>query len=122
MADEVVRKTELNQLPTDRGQHAVPHEGERIPLRIGAEAGFRKNVDGMNAYARAYAEAQDDGKFGRHLGLTIPILAGAAIPGITVAIILAIATAPEWLIIVGGIGVMLVMAGVLYMYKKLHKD
>ena len=120
MAEEVVRKTELNQLPTDRGQHAVPHEGERIPLRLGAGAGFSKDANGTKAYARAYAEAQDDGKFGRHLGLTVPVLMGSALPGIAVAVILQIASAAGWLIITGGVGTMLVLAFVLVMVKKAH--
>ncbi|MET9259246.1 hypothetical protein [Amycolatopsis sp. NPDC004079] len=117
-----MRKTELKQLPTDRGQHAVPHEGERIPLRLSAEAGFSKGANGTAAYARASAEALDDGKFGRHLGLTVPVLLGAAVPGIAVAGILAIASAAAWLIVAGGIGVMVVLALVLVMVRKPHDN
>jgi hypothetical protein len=120
VAEEVVRKTELDQLPTDRGQHAVPHEGERIPLRIGAEAGFSKDVNGTKVYAKAYAEAKDDGRFGRHLGLTVPVLLGSAVPGVAVATILAIASATAWLITAGGIGTMLVLAVVMVMVKRSH--
>lgn len=36
-ADEVAKRTELNGLPSDRGTHACPREGERFKIDAAGE-------------------------------------------------------------------------------------
>lgn len=114
--DDVVRRTELAQeLPTGRGD-AAPYEENRLRLDVEVEVTVDKR--GPHGRARLSASAQDDGPFGRHLGLTVLVLLGAAGPGIVVAIILAIAAARGWLVFTGGIATMVVLAVVLIKLKK----
>ncbi|VVJ23795.1 Uncharacterised protein [Amycolatopsis camponoti] len=118
MADEVARRTELPQLPSGRGERAVPHEGERIPLRMGGEIGFKKSAAGVEAYARGTIEAQGDGRFGIDLGHMVKVLCGSAVPGLGVAGVLALAGQPGWLIVTGGVGTMIVLVLALVFFSK----
>lgn len=113
--DEVT-KTELDDIPSDRGQRVCPHEGERIPLLIKVGGQIKVGRKGASAKAHLHAKAPSEGKFGSTVGVTLRI-ACAAGTGVAVALILAVASAPGWLIGIGGVVTIAVMAGVLLLLR-----
>ncbi|WP_147397508.1 hypothetical protein [Amycolatopsis panacis] len=115
MNNDVVR-TELFELPGERGKHAVPHEGERI--RIGAGVGFSHDAAGLSAYARAAAEAKDDGGFMRSIGVFV-VLMGVASVTVAVGLVLVFAEAPSWLVAIGSLGALVLLFWAVPMLKQL---
>src|SRR3954465_8526914 len=94
-ADEVAKTTKLPQIPTDRGAHACPHDGERVYIVTDTEVVV--SLDEVRTRNHVTVDGPVDKK---SIGTPMKTFC-ASVPAIAIAVILAVVGATAWMIIFG---------------------